>query len=150
MTNPLLAPFDAPFGLPPFAGLTDQDFAPGFDAALTDARARVAAIETEPGAPTFVNVIAALEVAESLLDRVAAIFYNLASADSNDARQALERDLAPKLAAFSSEVTMNPAIWARLSDLWDRRESLGLDAEEASGAIETLSDRTGLVIGDVA
>ena len=131
MTNPLLAPFDAPFGLPPFAGLTDQDFAPGFDAALTDARARVAAIETEPGAPTFVNVIAALEVAESLLDRVAAIFYNLASADSNDARQALERDLAPKLAAFSSEVTMNPAIWARLSDLWDRRESLGLDAEEA-------------------
>jgi len=131
MTNPLLAPFDAPFGMPPFAAISDGDFAPAFDAALSQARAQVARITGDAAAPTFANVIVALEGAERLLDRVSAIFYNLASADSTEARQALERDLAPRMAAFSSEVTMNPALWARISELWARRDALGLGAEEA-------------------
>lgn len=130
MTNPLLQSFDAPFGLPPFGQLTDADFAPAFDAALAEARARIAAIADDPAAPTFANVIATLELAEDRLDRVSAVFYNLASADTTDARQALERDLAPKMAAFASEVTMNPALWAKISDLWARRDGLGLNDEE--------------------
>ncbi|MFO1174307.1 MAG: M3 family metallopeptidase [Paracoccaceae bacterium] len=130
MTNPLLQPFDAPFGLPPFGQLTDADFAPAFDAALAEARTRIEAIAADPAAPTFANVIAALELAEERLDRVSAVFYNLASADTTDARQALERDLAPKMAAFASEVTMNPALWAKISGLWARREGLGLSDEE--------------------
>lgn len=130
MTNPLLQPFDAPFGLPPFGQLTDADFAPAFDATLAEARARIEAIAADPAAPTFANVIAALELAEERLDRVSAVFYNLASADTTDARQALERDLAPKMAAFASEVTMNPALWAKISGLWARREGLGLSDEE--------------------
>jgi peptidyl-dipeptidase Dcp len=131
MTNPLLAPFDAPFGMPPFAAIRDSDFAPAFDAALEQAREQVSLIAGDAAAPTFANVIRALEGAERLLDRVSAIFYNLASADSTEARQALERDLAPKMAAFSSEVTMNPALWAKISDLWARRDVLGLGVEEA-------------------
>lgn len=130
MQNPLLQPFDAPFGLPPFAALGDDHFAPAFEAALNEARARIAAIAADSALPTFANLIEPLELAEELLDRVSSVFYNLAGADTTDARQALERDLAPKMAAFASEVTMNPSLWARLSDLWDRRESLGLSGEQ--------------------
>jgi peptidyl-dipeptidase Dcp len=131
MTNPLLMPFDAPFGLPPFPAIKDADFAPAFDAALTEARANIAAIAANPEAPTFDNVIVALERAEELLDRVSSVFYNLAGADTTDARQGLERDLAPKMAAFSSDVLMNADLWRKISALWAAREGLGLDAEQA-------------------
>jgi len=131
MTNPLLAPWDTRFALPPFDAIRDEDFAPAFDAALTEARARIAAIADNPAAPDFANTIAAMEQAEDQLDRVAGVFFNVAGSDSNPAREALQRDLAPKLSAFSSEVTNNRALFARIDDLWQRREGLGLDAEQA-------------------
>jgi len=130
MTNPLLAEWDTPFALPPFDAITDADFAPAFDAALTDARANIASIAGDAGAPTFANTIAAMELAEGLLDRVAGVFFNLAGAESTDAREALQRDLAPKLSAFSSEVTNNRALFARIQALWDGRNGLGLDDEQ--------------------
>lgn len=130
MTNPLLAPWTAAYGMPPFDRLRDEDFAPAFDYALAAARARIAAIASASDAPTFANVIEALELAEDSLSRVAAVFYNLAGADATPAREALERDLAPKLAAFSSEVTMNAGLFAKVSDVWGRRDTLGLDGEQ--------------------
>ncbi len=130
MTNPLLAPWDTPFALPPFAALTDADFAPAFDAALAEARANIAAIADSTEAPSFANTIAALELAEDALDRVSGVFYNLAGADSTPAREDLMRDLAPKMSAFASEVTNNKALFARIDALWDQRETLALDPEQ--------------------
>lgn len=130
MTNPLLAPWTAPFGLPPFADLRDDDFAPAFDQGLAEARAAIAAIADSADAPSYANTIAALELAEGTLDRVGGVFYNLAGADSTEAREALMRDLAPKMSAFSSEITNNKALFARIDDLWQRREGLKLDAEQ--------------------
>ena len=131
MTNPLLAPWDTPFELPPFAAIGDEDFAPAFDAGLTEARTAIAAIAGNADAPTFANTIEALELAEATLDRVAGVFYNLAGADSTDAREALMRDLAPKMSAFSSEVTNNKALFARIETLWQDRETLDLSPEQA-------------------
>lgn len=130
MQNPLLADWDTPFALPPFAAIADGDFAPAFDAALDEARARIAAIAGQAAAPDFANTIAALELAEDRLDRVGGVFFNLVGADANDAREALQRELAPKLSAFSSEITNNKALWGRIRDLWARREDLGLSPEE--------------------
>lgn len=131
MTNPLLTDWTGPFALPPFADIKDEDFGPAFDAALTEARAAIAAIAADPEAPSFANTIEALELAEAALDRVSGVFYNLAGADSTPAREALMRDLAPKMAAFSSEVTMNAGLFARIEALWEAREGLGLTPEQA-------------------
>ncbi|RWR06436.1 M3 family metallopeptidase [Paenirhodobacter populi] len=130
MTNPLLADWTGPFALPPFAAIGDGDFAPAFDAALTEARANIARIAANAEPPTFANTIEAMEQAETLLDRVSGVFYNLSSADSTPAREALMRDLAPKMAAFSSEVTMNKALFQRIDTLWQGREALGLTPEQ--------------------
>jgi peptidyl-dipeptidase Dcp len=130
MTNPLLTQWETPFGLPPFAQIGDADFGPAFDAALAGARANIAAIADSADAPTFDNTIAALELAEGALDRVSGVFYNLAGADSTDAREALMRDLAPKMSAFSSEMTNNQALFSRIDTLWQGRDALGLDAEQ--------------------
>ncbi len=128
--NALLTPWDTAFGLPPFAQITDDDFAPAFDAGLAEARAAITAIADSPDAPTFANTIEAMELAEGLLDRVGGVFYNLAGADSTDAREALQRDLAPKMSAFSSEVTNNTALFQRVETLWQGRDDLALTAEQ--------------------
>ncbi len=130
MSNPLMQAWDTPFALPPFAAIRDADFGPAFDEALTLARAAIAAIADGPG-ESFAEVIEALELAEGDLDRVSGVFYNLAGADSTDAREALMRDLAPKMSAFSSEVTNNKALWAKVEALWLARGGLGLTGEQA-------------------
>lgn len=130
MTNPLLSVWETPFEVPPFAAITDDDFAPAFEAGLAEARAAIAAIAADPAAPDFANTIAALELAEGTLDRVAGVFYNLAGADANEAREALMRDLAPRMSAFSSEITNNKALFQRIETLWQRRAELGLEAEQ--------------------
>jgi peptidyl-dipeptidase Dcp len=128
--NVLLQNWETPFGLPPFADIRDEDFGPAFDEALDRARTAIGAIADGPGT-SFAEVIEALELAEGDLDRVAGVFYNLAGADSTEAREALMRVLAPKMSAFSSEVTNNKALWAKVESLWQGREGLGLTAEQA-------------------
>jgi len=130
MTNPLLGTWTTPFGIAPFDAIRDGDFAPALDAALTEARAAVATIAENPEAPTFANTVEALELADEALGRVLSTFYTLAGADTNEARNALQREFSPKLAAYGSEVSMNPALFARIEALWEAREGLGLTAEE--------------------
>ncbi len=130
MTNPLLAEWTTPFGLPPFDQITDDDFKPAVEAALAESRANIAAIAENPDAPDFANTIEALERADDLLGRVLGAFYNLAGADSNPAREALQREFAPMLSAYSSEVSENKALFARIEAVWDARDSLDLTAEQ--------------------
>jgi peptidyl-dipeptidase Dcp len=117
--------------LPPFAEIRDEHFAPAFDAALAEARVNIGQIAANPDAPTFANTIDALELAEALLDRVSGVFYNLAGADANDTREALMRDLAPKLSAFSSEVTNNKSLFSKIETLWQNRATLSLTPEQS-------------------
>ena len=128
--NALLTPWGGDFALPPFAQISDSDFAAAFDAGMAEARTNIATIVANPDAPTFANVIEAMELAEGLLDRVAGVFYNLAGADSTEAREALQRDLAPKMSAFSSEITNNAALFAKVEAIWQARAALSLTAEQ--------------------
>ena len=130
MTNPLLDDWDTPFDLPPFDRISDADFAPAFDAALAEARAAVDAIAADPAPPDFANTIEALERTDRTLDRVAGVFFNLAGADSNPARQALQRDLAPRLSAYASDVAMNARLYARVESVWATRDAAGLTDEQ--------------------
>jgi len=131
VSNSLLSDWTGPFEMPPFAMIADEDFAPAFDTALALGRAAVAAIAQSSEPPSFANTIEALERADEALDRVAGVFYNLVGADSNPAREALSRDLAPKLSAYSSEVTSNEALFARIEALWEDRDTLELTPEQA-------------------
>jgi len=131
MINPLLSRWDTPFQLPPFADIRDDDFAPAFETAMGEARANIATIADNPDAPTFANTIEALELAEESLSRVLSVFYNLAGADSTEKREELQRDFSPKLAAYSSEISMNAALFQRVESLWQQRDDLDLTDEQA-------------------
>ncbi|UXX85062.1 M3 family metallopeptidase [Roseovarius pelagicus] len=131
MTNPLLRDWTGPYELAPFAEIEDGHFAPAFDAALSAAQAEITAIADADAAPTFANTIEALEASGAALDKVLSVFFTLAGADSNPARQALQREFSPKLAAYSSWVSGNKALFARIETLWEARETLDLTPEQA-------------------
>ena len=131
MTNALLSDWDTEFRLPPFRQIEDADFAPAFEAALDAGRAAHDAIADDPEPPSFANTIEAMEQADALLDRVAGVFFNLAGSDSNPAREALQRELSPKLSAYSSEIVNNRALFARIEALWAARDTLDLTPEQA-------------------
>ncbi|MBZ0123122.1 MAG: peptidase M3, partial [Roseovarius sp.] len=131
MTNPLLEPWSGDFAIAPFDRIADADFAPAIDTSLARARAEVAAIPADPEPATFANTIAAFEAAGRRLDRVLAVFFVLAGADTNPERQRLQRELSPKLAGFASDIHADKALFARIETLWQARETLGLDPEEA-------------------
>ena len=131
MTNALLADWTTPFQIAPFDQISDDDFAPAFEAALNEARGNIAAIAENSDAPSFTNTIEALEQADEAISRVLSVFFNIAGADSNPAREALQREFSPKLAQYSSEITMNSALFARIEALWTRRDDLGLSDEQA-------------------
>ncbi|MDB6176102.1 M3 family metallopeptidase [Paracoccus sp. Z330] len=123
--NSELTRWTGPEGLPRFDLISDQDFAPAFDQELAAAEAAQEAIAANPAPATFENTIAALETAELGLGRVLSIFYTVAAVDSNAARQALQRDFAPRLAAYGSRTSMDPRLFERVrhvaSDMADLR-----------------------------
>lgn len=130
MTNPLRAPWNTPFELPPFDLIEDAHFAPALDEALTEARAAIAAI-CDGSDPTFANTIEALSLADAPLEKALSPFFALAGADSNDAREALMRDFSPLLSAYSSEITSNADLFARIDTLWNARDTLDLTDEQS-------------------
>lgn len=129
--NPLLRDWKTPFGVPPFKEIGDDDFGSAFEAAFASALSKVEAIASDRSEPDFANTVEALEQADEKLGRVCGVFFNLAASDSNEKRRELEREIGPKLAEFSSQVFMNEALYDRVKAIWDKRDSLCLDPEQA-------------------
>src|SRR4051812_18221614 len=129
MTNPFFEDWTAPYGAPPLDRINAEHFAPAYDRALAEHTAEIAAIAGNPEPASFDNVVLALEKSARLLTRVEGVFYNLTSAATNEALQAIELEMAPRLSAHWSAISMHPVLFARLDAVHARRASLGLDAE---------------------
>ncbi len=131
MTNPLLEDWSTPFEVPPFDRIADDDFAPAVEDALARHRQEIDAIAASDTDPDFANTIEALEAAGRDLGKVLGVFFNVAGADSNPAREALQREFSPKLAAHYAEISANKALFARVAAIWDQRDALDLTDEQA-------------------
>lgn len=128
--NPLLETWQTPFGLPPFERIRAEHFAPAFDVAIKQALAEVDAITRLTAPPTFANTIEAMEKQGALLDRVNGVFQNLTSSHTSDALQAVERDIMPRLAAYSSSIELNEKLFARIDAIFNDRAKLNLNPEQ--------------------
>jgi peptidyl-dipeptidase Dcp len=126
--NPLEEVWTGPFGLPPFATIAPEHFAPAFVAAMEGHRSEIDAIAGAAAKPTFDNTITALEASGRQLERVADVFFNLAAAHTSEALQEVEREIAPKLAAHRNAVLLDARLFARIDYLHARRDGIGLDA----------------------
>jgi peptidyl-dipeptidase Dcp len=131
MQNPLLAEWAGALELPPFEAIRPGHFRPAFDRALADHRAEIDIIAENPTPADFENTIAALERSGRALERVASVFFVLAGADTSDEIEAIERDISPLLARHNNALYLNRALYSRIADLYDRRDTLALNAEQA-------------------
>ncbi|MDQ3269738.1 MAG: M3 family metallopeptidase [Pseudomonadota bacterium] len=127
--NPFFSQSDLPLHYPRFDRINDSHFGPGFDRGMAEQLKEIEAIANNPAAPTFDNTIVAMEKSGDVLDRTASVFFALVGADTNDARKKLQAEYAPKLSAHSDAISLNPTLYARIKQLYDTRDKLGLDAE---------------------
>ncbi len=129
--NPFFTEWTTPFATPDFSKIKDEHYRPAFMKGIEEKRADIKAIVDNKEEPTFANTIEALEKSGQLLDRVSNVFFNLQGANTNDTIIAVTEDLLPELTALGSETTMNDALFQRIKKLYDTKESLGLNKEQA-------------------
>ncbi|MEE3245117.1 MAG: M3 family metallopeptidase, partial [Bacteroidota bacterium] len=124
--NILLQSFD----IAPFDAIQNEDYKPAIEAAIAQARQEIDFITNNPEPATFENTIAALDYAGYQLDRVTSIFFNLNSAETNETIQKIAQEVSPLLSEFSNDITLNEALFKRVKNVYDSRESLELAREE--------------------
>jgi peptidyl-dipeptidase Dcp len=130
MTNPFFEAWTTPFQAPPLDLFRPEHFPAAYALALAEHTAEIVAIAENPAPPSFENMVTALEKSGRLLTRVDGVFSNLASSATSDALQAIELEMAPRLSAHWSAISMHPALFARLDALFQKRATLGLEAEQ--------------------
>ncbi|MEO0590436.1 MAG: M3 family metallopeptidase [Pseudomonadota bacterium] len=128
---------DLPFLAPDFTKITEDDYLPAFDQGMAIHKAEVQAIIDNAAAPSFDNTIVALEVSGRMLGRVSRVFFQLTGTNTTDRLVAITTEISPKLTAHNDSIVLNPALFARVKAVYDARDTLGLDIEDA-----TLLERT--------
>ncbi|WP_256078774.1 M3 family metallopeptidase [Massilia sp. YIM B04103] len=128
-SNPFAKPSALPFQYPAFDKIHNEDYAPAYEAGIREQAAEITAIANNAQPATFENTIVAMERSGQLLARVSSVFGNLSGANTNDSMEALDRELAPKLAAHSDAIRLNGKLYQRIKSLYEKRNTLGLDAE---------------------
>ncbi len=119
LTNPLLAEWDTPHATPPFDIIELAHYEPAFETAIAVSRAEVDAIINNPAKPTFRNTIVALEKQGELLNRIAGVFFNLNQCNTSKEMQEIAMRIQPKLTALSNDISLNPALFARVKAVYE-------------------------------
>lgn len=128
---PLLAEWTGPFdGVPAWDKVRPAMFPAAFERGMADARAKFAAIRDNPAAPTFANTIEAQQKSVSALNRIWPVWGVYTSNLASPEVQGIAREWSPKLSAFSTELSLDPKMFARVKTLYDKRQSLGLNAQQ--------------------
>ena len=129
--NPLLQPWTGPYGgVPPFDKVRVADFKPALEWAMADALRDIDRIANDPAPPTFENTIAAMERSGRTLDRVTTIYGIWGSNMSSPEFQPVEREMEPKLAAFSDQITQNDKLFRRIEAVYNSPAKASLTPEQ--------------------
>lgn len=151
-TNPFFDNWTTAHGAPPFSKIENAHYMPAFERAFAENRAEIDAIANNPAAPTFENTIAALDKGGKLLNKVAGVFYNLASSHSNDDMRAIQGEISAMFSRHTNATLFNEELFARVDALYQKRDSLGLNAEQQRMLWRTHLDftRAGAKLDDAA
>lgn len=148
--NPFAKPSVLPYLAPDFSAIKPEHFLPAFEAGIQQQLGQMIAIAEQGDVATFENTLVPMEKSGEILNRVAAVFFNLSGAHTNEAIQEIEQEIAPKLAKHSDDIYLNKKLFNRVQSLWDRREGLGLSEEQGRLLKDTYEDfvRAGAKLSD--
>jgi peptidyl-dipeptidase Dcp len=129
--NPFFQAYNTPFNVPPFDKIKNEHFKPAILEGISKHQAEIDAIANNTQPATFDNTILAMENAGELLSNVNTVFSNLNSANTNKEIQNIAKETAPNLSAHRDNIYLNEKLFARVKSLWNQKESLGLNLEQA-------------------
>jgi peptidyl-dipeptidase Dcp len=137
MANPFLSAYETPYGVPPFDKIEIEHYKPAFLQGMEEEAKEVEAIVGLSEAPTFENTIVALDQSGELLRKARTVFSGQNSANTNDDLQALSREMSPLFSKHNDDINLNPALFARVKTVYENKDNLGLDKEQAKLLEET-------------
>lgn len=123
--NPLLDAFETP----PFNLIKNEHYLPAFKKAMAAAKEEIVLIRDSGSAPSFVNTVAALDYAGKQLSHISSIFFNLNSAETSDEMQRIAQEVSPLLSAFNNDLSLDPALFKRVKEVYNQKEPSLLDTE---------------------
>ena len=129
--------FQTPYNAATFSCFTPTDYLPAIEKAIGESLAQIDSISQNPEPATFKNTVEALAYTGLALDRLTAMFFNLNSAETNDALQAEAQRISPLLTDYGNDIRLNEALFKRVKTVYDQRENLSLTAEQ-----QTLLEKT--------
>ena len=129
--------FQTPYNAAPFSRFTPTDYLPAIEKAIAESLAQINSITQNSEPATFKNTIEALAYTGLELDRLTAMFFNLNSAETNDALQAEAQRISPLLTDYGNDIRLNEALFKRVKAIYNQRENLSLTAEQ-----QTLLEKT--------
>ena len=139
-TNPFLSEFQTEHGVPPFDKIKLEHYEPAFLKGIEEQNANIDAIVNNSEAPTFENVIVALDNSAPILDRVSAIFYNMTDAEKTPGLNELSIKIAPTLSEHSDNISLNQELFKKVNAVYQQKESLKLTTEQERLLEETYKD----------
>ncbi len=139
MSNPLLLPLALKDHAIPFNEIQVEHFLPAIHEAIEEAKKNIQIIKSQKET-SFENTIVALEQASEKIDRISNIYFNLFSAEANQALQALAQQISPVLSAFASDVSLDETIFQKVKFIYDNREKLNLKNEDLKLAEKYFKD----------
>jgi peptidyl-dipeptidase Dcp len=129
--NPLLSKWEGPYGgVPPFDRVQVSQFKSALEDGMAENLAEVDRIAKDPAAPTFDNTIVAMERAGDTLNRVQTVYGVFGSTMSGPEFQVVQREMAPRLAAFSDQISQNAALFKRIEAIYNSPDKRKLSSEQ--------------------
>ena len=135
--NPFFSEWNTPYNIPDFSRIKTEHYIPAFEEGIRQQKAEIDAIVNNPEAPTFENTILAYEYSGQLLREVSSIFFNLSECENSEEMEAIEEKVTPMLAAHGDDIALNAKLFERIKAVYDQRESLNLNPEQARLLEET-------------
>lgn len=140
LENPFLTEYTTPFGVPPFDKISLEHYKPAFLKGMEEQIQEINAITMQRSMPDFENTIAALDQSGRLLSKVSAVFFGLNSANTTPEMQALSKELSPLLSKHGDDISLNPNLFTRVKQVYDRKNDFNLDKEQTKLLEETYKD----------
>ena len=135
--NPFFAEWNTPYNIPDFSRIKPEHYMPAFEEGIRQQKSEIDAIVNSTEAPTFENTILAYEYSGQLLKEVSSVFFNLSECENSDEMEAIEEKVTPMLAAHGDDIALNAKLFDRIKAVYEQRESLNLNPEQARLLEET-------------
>jgi len=128
--NPFFSEYNTPFNVPPFDRVKPDHFIPAYERGMEKHKADIEVIINNSEEPNFDNTIAALDRSGKLLSDVSRVFSGLSGANTNDELRAIQKEMAPRLAAHNDEINLNKNLFERVKTVYEQREKENLSDEQ--------------------